>query len=262
MRLAMAMAALACACGLERVPWGRRRARSVCARLRGGGARDDGGYYAALGVSKDATSAEIARAYRRKSLACHPDKGGDAEAFKKLNDAKDVLGNEEKRRAYDRFGLAGVDPQFGGGGAGQHGGMGGQGGVDARTAQMFEQMFGSFGSAFGDAFGGGVFGGGGFSRGPRQRRFAITVSLDDCYTGRTLSVALDDGSRCRVRLEPGVGDGDVVKASGLKDGSSAIFELREAAHATYKRRGADLLVDATIPLVLGRGRERFNVTST
>ncbi|EGB11793.1 hypothetical protein AURANDRAFT_17901, partial [Aureococcus anophagefferens] len=65
---------------------------------------DDGGYYAALGVSRDASAGDIARAYRRRSLACHPDKGGDAEQFKKLNEAKEVLGDAEKRRAYDRFG--------------------------------------------------------------------------------------------------------------------------------------------------------------
>ena len=126
--------------------------------------------------------------------------------------------------------------------------------MDARTAQMFEQMFGSFGSAFGEAFGGGgVFGGGGFSRGgPRSRRFAITVSLDDCFTGRTLSVALDDGTRCRVRLEPGVGEGDVVRAK-TEAGGSAVFELREAPHGAFKRRGCDLLVDATISLAEALG---------
>jgi DnaJ-class molecular chaperone len=118
-------------------------------------------------------------------------------------------------------------------------------------------MFGSFGSAFGDAFGGGggMFGGG-WGGGPRARRFAITVSLDDCYAGRTLSVALDDGSRCKVRVERGAESGDVVRGGQPRDGGPpALFELREAPHATYKRRGADLLVDARVPLAdaLGGG---------
>ena len=227
-----------------------RRGVDPVAAPRGGGGGDDGGYYAALGVSRDASAGDIARAYRRRSLACHPDKGGDAEQFKKLNEAKEVLGDAEKRRAYDRFGVAGVDPRAAPGG----GGFGGAGNVDARTAAMFEQMFGSFGSAFGEAFGGGggVFGGGGFGRGPRSRRFAITVSLDDCYAGRTLSVALDDGSRCRVRLQPGAAGGDVVRAR-TDGGASATFELREAPHARFRRRGADLLLDATVPLAEALG---------
>ncbi|KAH8043821.1 chaperone DnaJ 3 [Aureococcus anophagefferens] len=191
-------AALLCVLAGAAALRGAASTRSPRARRRGG---DDGGYYAALGVSRDASAGDIARAYRRRSLACHPDKGGDAEQFKKLNEAKEVLGDAEKRRAYDRFGVAGVDPRAAPGG----GGFGGAGNVDARTAAMFEQMFGSFGSAFGEAFGGGggVFGGGGFGRGPRSRRFAIT--------------------------------------------------LREAPHARFRRRGADLLLDATVPLAEALG---------
>ena len=213
-----------------------------------GGARDDGGYYAALGLDPKCTQRDVDKAYRRKSLRCHPDKGGDPEEFKKLNEAREVLSDPAKRKQYDRFGKAGVDGAPGGMPQGNPFAGFSQGGNNAQAQQMFEQMFGGFGSAFGDAFGGM----GGFGR-PQPRRFAITVSLDDCFTGRTLSVALENNVRCRVKLAPGVGEGDVVKA---RAGDAVVqFELREAPHALYKRRGADLLLDARISLgdALGGG---------
>jgi len=71
------------------------------------------------------------------------------------------------------------------------------------------------------------------------------VSLDDCYQGRTIAVSLGDET-CRVRIEPGQGEGDVIRAS--LGGAPVYFELREAPHAVFKRSNADLLVDASIPL--------------
>ena len=236
-------ALLACVAALA--PRATRPGRAL--QIPRGGARDDGGYYAALGLDSKCSQRDVDKAYRRKSLRCHPDKGGDPEEFKKLNEAREVLSDPAKRKQYDRFGKAGVD---GPGGMPQGNPFAGfsQGGNNAQAQQMFEQMFGGFGSAFGDAFGGM----GGFGR-PQPRRFAITVSLDDCFTGRTLSVALENNVRCRVKLAPGAGEGDVVKA---RAGDAVVqFELREAPHALYKRRGADLLLDARISLgdALGGG---------
>lgn len=216
-----------------------QRRRQACVRLRGGGA-DDGGYYAQLGVKPGASSEDIKRAYRKRSLSCHPDKGGDEESFKKLSEAYSVLSDPAKRRAYDRYGVGGVDP-----GAGRASGA--APGMDARTAQqMFEQMFGGFGGAFGEAFGGSPWGfGGSTARRAAPRRFAITVSLDDCFSGRTISVSLGDET-CKVRIEPGMAEGDVIRAT--LGGAPVYFELREAPHAVFKRSNADLLVDASIPL--------------
>ena len=84
-------------------------------------------YYEVLGVKKNATDEELKKAYRKLAKQNHPDLNpGDkaAEArFKEINEAYEVLSDKDKRAKYDQFGFAGVDPNFGAGGAG--GGFGG-----------------------------------------------------------------------------------------------------------------------------------------
>ena len=74
-------------------------------------------YYEILGVSKNATAAEIKKAYRKKALEYHPDKNpGDKEAeekFKEAAQAYEVLGDEQKRAQYDQYGHASYDPNSG-----------------------------------------------------------------------------------------------------------------------------------------------------
>src|SRR5690606_28127328 len=73
-------------------------------------------YYEILGVSRNATAEEIRRAYRRLARKYHPDvnrEEGAEERFKEINEAYEVLGDEERRAAYDRFGHAGVSGGFG-----------------------------------------------------------------------------------------------------------------------------------------------------
>ena len=71
-------------------------------------------YYDILGVGKSASADEIKNAFRKKAHEHHPDKGGNPEKFKELNEAYQVLGNAEKRQRYDQFGSA----AFNGGGGG------------------------------------------------------------------------------------------------------------------------------------------------
>ena len=109
-------------------------------------------YYEVLGVAKGASADEIKKAYRSLAKKYHPDMNpGDKEAearFKEVNEAYDVLSDEDKRHKYDQFGHAAFDPTAGGGGSG-FGGFGGFGGFDG-------------GFDFGDIFSS-VFGGGGRS---------------------------------------------------------------------------------------------------
>ncbi len=58
-------------------------------------------FYQVLGVDENATQDDIKKSYRKKAIEHHPDKGGNEETFKKISEAYDVLGNEDKRRQYD-----------------------------------------------------------------------------------------------------------------------------------------------------------------
>ena len=72
-------------------------------------------YYEVLGLKKDATDADIKRAYRKLAAQYHPDVNHDPgaeEKFKEINEANEVLSDPDKRARYDQYGFAGVDPNF------------------------------------------------------------------------------------------------------------------------------------------------------
>lgn len=100
-------------------------------------------YYQTLGVAKDASVDDIKKAYRKLAMQHHPDQGGDAEKFKEVNEAYQVLGDAQKRAQYDQFGSAGPGGGFGGGGFDFNGNMGG-----------FSDLGDIFESFFGGGFGG------------------------------------------------------------------------------------------------------------
>jgi molecular chaperone DnaJ len=98
-------------------------------------------YYEVLGVTKGATPEEIKKAFRRLARQYHPDvnKEADAEArFKEINEAYEILSDQDKRAAYDRFGHAASQGGFGGGYSGGFGDFGGFGGIE----DIFESFFG------------------------------------------------------------------------------------------------------------------------
>ena len=102
-------------------------------------------YYEVLGVNRDASEEEIKKAYRKLAMKYHPDRNPDSkeseEKFKEAKEAYEILCEAEKRRAYDAYGFAGVNPQMGMGGAEGAAGFGG-----------FAEAFGDI---FSDIFGGG-----------------------------------------------------------------------------------------------------------
>lgn len=104
-------------------------------------------YYQLLGLSKNATDSDIKSAFRRLAREHHPDKGGNAEKFKEVSEAYQVLSDSEKRQQYDQFGT--TFEGMGGAGQDPFGGFGGQG-----MHINMEDLGDIFGDFFGDAFGG------------------------------------------------------------------------------------------------------------
>lgn len=106
-------------------------------------------YYEVLGVSKSASADEIKRAYRKKAKQYHPDmnkEAGAEEKFKEVNEAYEILSDENKKAAYDRYGHAAFSQGGAGGGAGGFGGFGGAGFEDVDLGDIFGSFFGGGGS--------------------------------------------------------------------------------------------------------------------
>ena len=152
----------------------------------------DRDYYEVLGVDKSASAAEIKKAYRRLAMKYHPDRNnGDKEAeakFKEIGEAYEVLGDEQKRAAYDRFGKAGVN-----GGAGGPGGFGGFG--PEGFAGGFGNM-GDLGDIFSEFFGQGMSGRRQQS-GPRATkgvdlRYDLEITLEQAAKGYTAEIRVPD----------------------------------------------------------------------
>lgn len=129
-------------------------------------------YYDILGVSKSATQEEIKKAFRKKAIEHHPDKGGDETKFKEISEAYDVLSDESKRVDYDRYGKNNANNPFSRGGG--HG---------FNMDDIFSQ--------FGDMFGGG-FGRNNHQHPPRRKggdlRVQIQVNLEEILFGTTKKV--------------------------------------------------------------------------
>ena len=150
-------------------------------------------YYEILGVKKDASADEIKKAFRRKAVELHPDKGGDEKAFKEVNEAYEVLKDKEKRQRYDQFGHAGVGGNSGGYGGNPFEGFGGFGGA--------QNINFDFGGGFGDIFDG-IFGGGfGGSRASKTRRgrdveVEVDLSFKEAIFGTETEIIINLDDEC------------------------------------------------------------------
>ncbi len=149
-------------------------------------------FYDVLGVARDASGEEIRRAYKREALKHHPDRNpGDPEAegkFKLVNEAYQVLSDEEKRAVYDRFGHGGLDGSVG---------VGGIGDVFAHMQDLFSEMFS----------GGGPFGFGGRSRRGGDLRVQARLSLAEAAFGCKREVAVQAPAPCEECAGTGAAKG-------------------------------------------------------
>ena len=138
-------------------------------------------YYEVLGVDRGASSEDLKKAYRRLAMKFHPDRQSSdpkaEEKFKEASEAYEILNDEEKRAAYDRFGHAGVDPNQGGGSG-------------------FEGSFSDiFGDVFGDIFGGSRGRSDGVSRGS-DLRYNLKLTLEQAVGGDTIEIKIPVMTAC------------------------------------------------------------------
>ena len=177
----------------------------------GGGGRsrgpvDNEKFYKVLGVARSASQDEIKKAFRKIALKEHPDKGGDPEKFKAAQAAFEVLGDEQKRTAYDQGGeeaVAGADGDGGGGGA-----------------DIFSQMFGGGGGGRGG-------GGGGGARRTKNKDILQKVTLEQVYTGASQTVRVERECLCKACRGSGGADGVKEVRCATCNGQGARIMLRQ-----------------------------------
>jgi molecular chaperone DnaJ len=187
-------------------------------------------YYEVLGVAKNASESELKKAFRNLARQYHPDvnKNEDAvEKFKEINEAYQILSDQEKRDAYDRYGHAGIDPNaFGGGFGGFGGGFSG----------------GGFGDIFGDIlsdFFGGTGGGGPQRRGPRRGadlRYDLSISFEEAVFGCKKEITVEKSVNCTGCGGTGAETGTskkvcpTCKGRGTVTTAQGFFSLQRPCH--------------------------------
>jgi molecular chaperone DnaJ len=189
-------------------------------------------FYEILGVAKNASEDELKKAYRKLAMKYHPDRNPDSkeaeEKFKQAKEAYEILSDDNKRAAYDRYGHAGVDPNAAGMGAG------GAGFGDA------------FGDIFGEIFGGGRRGGGG---GPQVYRgadlkYSMEITLEQAANGFDTEIRVPSWENC-----------EVCKGSGAKPGTTPKTCRTCGGAGAVRMQQGFFSVQQTCPTCHGNGKE-------
>lgn len=220
-------------------------------------------YYAVLGVPKDATHADVTKAYRTLARKFHPDANpGDAAAedrFKQVSAAYEVIGDEQKRARYDEARRMGpIGSAFGGGGA-RTGGSGGNGGFGFEGVDLGDILGSVFGGGAGA--GSGLFGdqpGGRYARVKRPGRdqeAQLTITFDEAMRGTTTSIKLNDESGQRtmkVRIPAGVESGQRIRLRGKGGPGDPPGDLyvvvTVGTDPIYGRKGSRLTLDLPVTI--------------
>ena len=214
-------------------------------------------YYEVLGLQKGATADEIKKAYRRLAKENHPDlHPGDKaceERFKEVNEAYEVLSDDDKRAKYDQYGHAAFDPSAGFGGGAGFGGFGG-----------FSD-FGDLGDIFGDIFG---FGGGA-SRNPNAPRkgdnirVQLNVSFEEAAFGCKKEVTVGRVEQCPDCKGNGCAPGTTPEVCPDCKGTGSVrttqrtpFGMAQSTAPCSKCRGTGKIIHQPCPTCRGMGNIR------
>ncbi len=208
-------------------------------------------YYEVLQVAKSASGEELKKSYRKLAMEFHPDRNpGNTEAehkFKTLSEAYDVLRDEQKRAAYDRYGHAAFEQ---GGGAGQ-GGFGFDFG--AGFADIFDEMFGDMM---------GRRGGGGGRQGPargQDLRYNMEITLEEAFHGKKATVTVPSSIACEKCKGSGSKDGAApstcpgCKGAGKIRGQQGFFTVERICPTCH---GGGQVITDPCPKCNGAGRTR------
>jgi molecular chaperone DnaJ len=190
-------------------------------------------FYDILGVSRSADADELKRAYRKLAMQFHPDRNqSDKSAeqkFKDINEAYDVLKDDQKRAAYDRFGHAAFEN-----GSRGPGDFGFAGGFSGGFADIFEEMFG--------AMGGGRRTQAGPSRGS-DLRYNLEVTLEDAFRGKQTTVRVATFAHC-----------DSCKGSGAEPGTSPAACRTCHGHGRVRAQQGFFTIERPCPTCQGSGQ--------
>ena len=185
-------------------------------------------YYDVLGVSKNASDADIKKAFRRLAMKYHPDRNPDnkeaEEKFKEAKEANDILSNQQKRAAYDQFGHAGVSTSAGG-----------------PDAQGFSGFGDIFDSVFGDIFGAQGRGGQRAQSGANLR-YDLELNLEEAIAGSTIKIRVPRLVACNK-----------CSGSGAKPGSSPVQCPTCNGVGQVRMQQGFFSVQQTCPKCRGRG---------
>jgi curved DNA-binding protein len=184
-------------------------------------------YYHLLGVTREADSAEIKRAYRRLASQHHPDKGGDKVKFQEIQSAYDTLSDPQKRAMYDNPVRNPGGFQFDVNGAGFD----------------FESIFDMFGARFNSG------------RAPQRQtvtRISLWIQLEDVAKGgkRPITLGTQHGTMTiEIEIPAGINDGDNVQYARLGPNSTdLVINYRIHPHPKWQRSGLNLTVDHSIDI--------------
>jgi len=197
-------------------------------------------YYTILGINRNASADDIKKAYRGLAMKHHPDRGGDANKFKEIEEAYRTLSDPQKKQMVDQ----GVDPNNQNRGGGFH------------NQGPFEFHFNT--GNFGDMFGNFGFGG---RQMPRNKTISMGVelTLEDVLNGKELDAEVSiPGSKKKIisiSIPSGIEDGQQIRYQGMGDNSIStvppgdlIINVRIRPHASFRREGDNLIIEKFISI--------------